>query len=104
MNKPYKVKIDGHIIEWKDGEFHCNNRSYLKKIREYAKGVEDAPYAEIELDGSTLYSGKGAKFEKSWAASYAMLQGLSGGRMKFISGDKPSWEALGYKSKDGEIN
>ena len=104
MNDPYKVNVDGHIVEWKDGAFHCNNRGFLKKLKEILKEVSDAPYVELMLDGTNIYGGKGAEFEKSWLMSYALLQTMTGGRMKFVSGDKPTWEKLGYKAKEGEIN
>lgn len=103
MDKAYKVMIDGHVVEWRDGEFRCNNRAFLKKVKDAAKKAADAPYIEIMLDGSTLYGGRGAEFEKAWAASYALLQTMTGGRMKFVSGERPTWEKLGYKTDKNAV-
>lgn len=100
MGKKYAVEIKNKIITWKDGKFECDDSEMLSKIQEICKEAEKQEYLEIELDGSRIYSGKGVNPEPSWTVSFAFLQQLSDGRMKFIAGDRPTWEKIGYKDKE----
>ena len=95
----YAVEIDGDILVWEDGQFKSDNKELLDRIRE----IESEGNVQISLDGSILYSRGDIKPSSNWALSYGFLQGLTGGRMKFVAGDRPTWEKLGYKLKEGEI-
>lgn len=103
MGKKYAVDINGAIVIWKDGKFSCDDQETLDKIRSGCEYAEKAPQLFLDLDGSTIYSGKGVNPEPSWVASYALLQMLTGGGMIDVAGDKPTWEALGYKTEENVI-
>ena len=100
MGKKYAVDVDGDILVWKDGKFECENKERLEMID---RALERAKKCGITvmLEGSPLYSYyKGQKWidpTSSWPMSYAFLQTITGGRMKFVSGDKPTWKGLGFE-------
>ena len=101
--KKYAVDINGKIVKWKDGKFECDDAELLKEIKDAAVEFSKNPAEFISLDGSIFGSGGKYNPEKSWAGSFALLQEITGTDMKFIAGDRPTWEAMGYKLQDGAI-
>lgn len=97
MGKRYAVDINGDILVWKDGKFESDSKKLLKDVNDAFEEAKASNEMSILLDGSQLYYGKGFNPVKSWVASYAMLQGLTGGRMKLVAGDRPTWKDLGSK-------
>lgn len=102
MEKKYAVDINNRIITWKDGKFECDDFEMLSKLEDACEEAEKNEYIQIELDGSTIYAGKGVNPEPSWAVSFGFLQQLSDGRMTFVAGDRPTWEKLGHEEKENE--
>ena len=103
MDKRYAVDINGDILIWRDGAFESKNEKLLNDVNKAFEDAKDSNEMAILLDGSQLYYGKGFNPVKSWVASYAMLQGLTGGRMRFVAGDKPTWKDLGAKEEKDVI-
>lgn len=99
--KKYAVEINGKVVIWKNGKYECEDAELLKKIKDAAVEFSENSAEIISLDGSILGSGGKYNPEKSWAGSFALLQEITGNNMKFIAGDRPSWEAMGYKLQDG---
>ena len=97
MGKKYAVDINGDILKWVDGEFECDNKKLLEDVQNAFEDAEDSNELAILLDGSQLYYGKGFNPKDSWLASFAMLQSLMGGRMKFVAGERPTWKDLGLE-------
>ena len=98
--RKFVVKINGHILRWEDGEYKSNNKRFLKQLKELCEQAEESEYIEFWLDGSLLYANKGIDPQKKWAIAYAFLDDITGGSMEFISGDKPTWEKLGFKNEE----
>ena len=96
MEESFKAKVQGHVVEWKDGQFYCNNRKYQNELREGCNKFGEMPYIELGLDGSTIYAGKGINPERTAITALAFLQTYSGGDVSPMFGDIPSWEKLGY--------
>jgi hypothetical protein len=103
MGESFKVKVQGHVVEWKDGQFYCNNRKYQNKLRESCDKLEEMPYIELGLDGSTIYAGEGIRPEKSAVTALAFLQTYSGEDTEAVSGDVPSWEKIGYSVPEKSV-
>lgn len=103
MGNSYVVRIGEDKVAWKDGRFQSVNGELISKIKAAANAMEQMPFISVNLDGTPLYSGKGINLERSWAGSYALLQELADGKMSFVSGDKPTWDALGYQLEDQAV-
>lgn len=101
--KKYAVDIGGKVVTWKNGKYECDDAALLKKIKDEAEDFSENPMRIISLDGSALATGGKYNPEENWAASYALLQELTGNNLRFIAGEKPTWEALGCKLPDGAI-
>lgn len=99
----YAVDIGGDVLVWNDGEFSSENKDLLALVADVFEQADGAPFITIQLDGSTIYSGEGINPKNSWAVSYGLLQDATGGRMKFVAGDRPSWKALGRELEDGAV-
>ncbi len=103
MNGKYAVAINGDVVVWDDGKFTSDNKELEKQLRIAEDEGQSNPYMTVKLDGSLIYSGEWRRPSESWALSYGFLQDFTGGDMEFIAGDRPTWEKLGYKAKEGEI-
>ena len=103
MNGKYAVAIDGKIVTWEDGEFKSDDKALEKALCRIEYAEKSKPYLEITLDGSLLYSGEWRKPSENWALSYGFLQGITGGDMEFVAGDRPTWEKLGQELPDGAV-
>ena len=103
MNGEYAVGIDGAVLTWKDGKFSSDDKDLLKAIEIAEKKSKSVPFFQITLDGSVLYGGDWIKPSENWSTSFGFLQGLFGGELEFIAGDRPTWEKLGYKLEEGDI-
>ena len=101
--KKYAVGINGSVVTWKDGKFESEDKELLDKIKAEAEDFESNPMKMISLDGSILCSGGSIDPEENWVSSYALLQTMTGGRMEFIAGDRPTWEAMGHKLPEGAV-
>lgn len=99
----YAVDIGGNIVKWSDGKLSCDDEKVLSKIKDVFEEIKNSQMVSISLDGELLYMGEGVDAEKSWVLSYGVLQDLTGGRMKFVAGDKPSWKALGFEAEDNVV-
>jgi hypothetical protein len=104
MNGKYAVAISGNVVVWDNGKFTSDNKELEKQLRSIENREKLKPYMTVSLDGSLLYSGEWRRPSENWALSFGFLQDLSGGDLEFITGDRPTWEKLGHKSKENEIN
>ena len=103
MNGKYAVGVDGSVLIWEDGKFKSDDKDLLKVIQIAESKARRAPFFRITLDGSTLYGGEWIRPSENWATSFGFLQDMFGGDLEFIGGDRPTWEALGYKEEDGAV-
>ena len=103
MGKKYAVDINGDVLIWNDGEFESENNKMLDAVKKEFEAAKNSNELAILLDGSQLYYGRGFDLTGSWVMSFAMLQGLTGGRMKFVAGDRPTWEDLGAEEEKEAI-
>lgn len=103
MNGKFAVGINGAVLTWEDGKFESEDKDLLKAIKLAEIRAKSAPYLQIGLDGSILYSGEWIRPSENWSTSYGFLQDMFGGDIEFIAGDRPSWEKLGYKVEEDAI-
>lgn len=103
MNGKYAVGIDGTVLIWEDGKFKSDDKDLLEAIKIAESKARNAPYLQIGLDGSILYSGKWIRPSEHWSTSFGFLQDMFGGDLEFIGGDRPSWEKLGYEEEEGSV-
>ena len=103
MNGKYVVGINGSVLMWEDGKFESEDKDLLGAIKMAETKSKNAPYLQINLDGSILYGGEWIKPSENWSTSFGFLQDMFGGDLEFIAGDRPTWEKLGVELKDGEI-
>lgn len=103
MNGKYAVSIGGNIVVWKDGKFSSDNKDLERRIRAVEQRAKGQPFFKINLDGSLLYAGDWIKPSENWATSFGFLQDIMGGDLEFVTGDRPTWEKLGYEEKENEI-
>lgn len=99
MGKRYTVEINGDRLNWKDGRFTSDNQQLLARVKSEIEVAKKSHFLTVNLDGSLLYAGKGIDLESSWLGSYALLQEMADRDMRFVSGDRPTWESIGEKLK-----
>ena len=101
MGKWFKVDVNGTVIEWRDGKYICDNQELLDGLRQYFEALKRF-HDPVMLDGSVFASCQGEYLEVSWAPAFALLQ-TACNTMKFLDGDRPTWEMFGWKQEEGTV-
>lgn len=101
MKEWFKVEVSGEVIEWRDGKFKCENQQVLGWIQDCISLMRKF-YDPLLLDGSVLTSCVGCSPEENWITAFAFLQTYFG-NLKFLEGERPTWEKLGWKQEEGVI-
>lgn len=103
MSKKYTVEIGDKVVTWEDGKYDSDDKELLRHIRNAEFKARGNPYFQVSLDGNILYSGDWIRPSKHWATSFGFLQDITDGNIKFISGDRPTWNKLGNEEKEDTV-